>query len=88
MKPVKTYTYLDKKEKAFGMEVADFLILAVVYALTFLVSMNLVINFSVIAGAFLLLRFYKRGKPPQYTATLIRFLITPKFYTLPGKENS
>lgn len=70
------------------MDVADFLILAVVYALTFLASMNLVVNFSVIAGAFLLLRFYKRGKPPQYTATLIRFLITPKFYTLPGKENS
>lgn len=87
MKPVKTYTYLDKKEKAFGMEVADFLILAVVYALTFLVSMNLFINFAVIAGAYFSLRFYKRGKPPQYTAALIRFLMTPKFYTLSGKEN-
>lgn len=70
------------------MEVADFFILAVVYALTFLVSMNLVINFAVIAGAFFSLRLYKRGKPPQYTATLIRFLMTPKFYTLSGRESS
>jgi accessory gene regulator protein AgrB len=86
MQPVKTYTYLDRKEKALGLEIIDFLLLAVVYALTFLLSMNLVLNLAVMSAVYLLLRLYKRGKPAGYTAHLVRFLMTPKFYTLPGRE--
>jgi len=88
MKPVKTYTYLDKKEKVLGLEIADFLLLALAYAVVFTVSANLVINISILVALYLAMRLYKHGKPPKYTATLIRFIAMPKFYTVPGKENS
>lgn len=86
MEPVRTYTYLDRKEKLFGIEVIDFLLLAFVYALVFLFFTNIVINVTVIGVCYLALRLYKKGKPPQYTMTLFRFISTPKFYTLPGRE--
>ncbi len=86
MKPVKTHTSLEKREKAFGLEVMDFLLLALVYAVVFIVSTNIFINLAVVATAYALLRIYKKGKPPKYTSMLFRFLFTPKFYTLPGRE--
>jgi hypothetical protein len=86
MDTVKTYTHLDKKEKILGLEIIDFLILAVIYAIVFLFSINIFINALVLAGSFFGLKLYKRGKPHQYTVNLVRFIMTPKFYTLPGKE--
>ncbi len=86
MNVVKTYTYLDKKEKVLGLEIIDFLILSVIYAVVFLFSINIFVNLFILLLAFLALKLYKRGKPHQYTVTLIRFIITPKFYTLPGRE--
>lgn len=87
MKPVKTHTSLERREKMFGLEIADFLVLAVLYAVVFLVSTNIFINLALVASAYLGLRLYKRGKPPQYSTILLRFLLTPKFYTLQGKES-
>ncbi len=86
MQPVKTYTHLDKKERMFGIEVLDFLLLAVVYAVVFTVSRNIFINIAVVVAVYVGLRLYKRGKPQGYTATLVRFWLTPKFYTLSGRE--
>ncbi len=86
MKPVKTYSHLDKKEKLFGIEVLDFLLLALAYAAVFALSRNIFVNFALIVAVYVALRWYKRGKPQGYTATLVRFLFTPKFYTLPGRE--
>ena len=88
MNSVKTYTYLDKKEKVFGLEIADFLILAIAYAITFMVSTSLLVNIPLLIGVYLALRIYKHGKPPKYTAMMIRFVATPKFYTVPGRENT
>ena len=86
MDTVKTYTHLDRKEKILGLEIIDFLLLAVVYALVFLFSINIFINVLAVAGFFFALKLYKRGKPHQYTINLIRFIMTPKFYTLPGER--
>ena len=86
MHPIKTYSHLDKKEKMLGIEILDFLMLAVVYALVFTVSRNIFINIALIVAVYFTLRLYKRGKPPGYTAALVRFLLTPKYYTLPGRE--
>lgn len=88
MEPVRTYTYLDRKEKLFGIEVADFLILALVYAAVFIFSTNIFANLGIVSACYIALRLYKKGKPPQYTIMLIRFLLTPKFYTLPGREKN
>ena len=87
MKPVRTYTHLDKKEKVFGLEVLDFLVLALVYGVVFVVSVNIFVNLMVVGGAYVLLRLYKKGKPPKYTATLIRFIVTPKHFTLSGRDS-
>ncbi len=86
MDVVKTYTHLYKKEKILGLEIVDFLILAVVYAVVFLISTNIFINVLVVGASFLGLKLFKRGKPHQYTMNLVRFIMTPKFYTLPGRE--
>ena len=87
MNQVKTYTYLDKKEKVFGLEIADLLILAMAYAVTFMVSASLLVNVPLLIAVYLALRIYKHGKPAGYTATMIRFIATPKYYTLSGREN-
>jgi len=86
MDVVKTYTHLDKKEKILGLEIIDFLLLSVIYAVVFLFSVNLFVNLFILILSFAGLKLYKRGKPHQYTMTLIRFITTPKFYTLPGRE--
>lgn len=86
MKPVKTHTSLEKNEKVFGLEVLDFLIIAVVYALVFMLSTNIFLNLAAVTAVYCLLRIYKKGKPPKYTTMLVRFLLTPKFYTLTGRE--
>ena len=86
MEPVRTYTHLDRKEKLCGIEVIDFLLLALVYAVVFIFSTNIIANLGIVGACYIALRLYKKGKPPQYTITLIRFLLTPKFYTLPGRE--
>jgi len=83
---VKTYTHLDRKEKILGLEIVDFLLLAAIYAVVFLISINLIVNGSILVASFIGLRLYKKGKPPKYTITLLRFITTPKFYTLPGRE--
>jgi hypothetical protein len=87
MDTVKTYTHLDKKEKILGLEIIDFLLLAVIYAIVFLVSINIFVNVLVVAVCFFGLKLFKRGKPHQYTINLVRFIMTPKFYTLPGRES-
>lgn len=86
MDVVKTYTHLDKKEKILGLEIIDFLLLAVIYAAVFLISINIFVNVFVVVVSFFALKLYKKGKPHQYTVTLVRFIMTPKFYTLPGRE--
>jgi hypothetical protein len=83
---VKTYTHLYQKEKILGLEIIDFLFLAVIYAIVFLFSVNIFVNIAVVGVAFVGLKLYKKGKPHQYTINLVRFIATPKFYTLPGRD--
>jgi len=86
MKPVKTHTSLEKNEKVFGLEVLDFLVIAVVYAVVFMLSTNIFLNLAIVTAVYFALRLYKKGKPPKYTTMLVRFLFTPRFYTLTGRE--
>lgn len=86
MEPVRTYTYLDKKEKMLGIEIIDFLILCLIYGIAFSISSNIFLNLVIVLVTYLALRLYKRNKPPQYTTMLFRFLFTPKYYTLKGSE--
>ena len=50
MEPVKTYTHLDRKERLFGIEVMDFLLLALVYAVVFILSTNIIANLCIVSS--------------------------------------
>ena len=82
MKVVPGYRNIYNKNKILGLEFFDFLILIFVYLLVFLLSRNLLLNLPLIFAAYLILRLYKKGKPPHFTASFIRFLATPRSYPM------
>lgn len=86
MKPIRIYTHLGKKEKIAGLELFDWGILLVVYAVVFLVSANLIINVVVFASAFCALKAYKHKKPPKYTESLVRFIAKSGYRTVAKEE--
>lgn len=86
MKPIRIYTHLGKKEKIAGLELFDWGLLLIVYAVVFLVSTNLIINVAVFASAFCALKVYKYKKPPKYTESLIRFILKSKYRTAAKEE--
>jgi len=82
MKRVKNYRKIQEKNKILGMEFFDFFLLVIVYLFVFMLSKNLFLNLGIVFGAYCFLRIYKKGKPPHWTASLIRFVFTPRSYQL------
>lgn len=80
MKTLKGFTKIQSRSKIFGLEFLDLLILLLIYLVVFVFSKNLPMNLALVFGAYLLLRFYKKGKPPHWAGSVIRFLIRPKRY--------
>ncbi len=85
MKTTKGFNKISRKNKIFGLEFFDFLVLIVLYLIVFLFSKNLFANLAIVLGGYFFLRFYKKGKTQHWTASLVRFLITPRRY-FPKKE--
>lgn len=85
MKKVKGYRGIFQKNKLFGLEFVDLLFLVLIYLIVFIFSKNLILNIAVLGTAYFLLRLYKKGKPDNWTGSLIRFLLTPKTYR-PDRE--
>lgn len=79
---VKVYRMIQEKNRFFGLELTDLIILMLVYLFLFLLSKNLILNLSLTGAAYFFLRFYKKGKPPHWTVSVIRFLISKKRYSL------
>jgi hypothetical protein len=81
MERLPMYPMLTKENKFLGLELMDLLLLLVVYLAIFLISRNLLVNLSILLGAYLFLASYKRKKAPRYTQSLVRFLLMPSRYT-------
>jgi hypothetical protein len=78
MKTVKEFPKIYESNRMFGLEFLDLLIFAFVYLLVFFISKNLFLNFAVLLSSYLTLRIYKLGKPPHWTGSVIRFLLSPR----------
>ena len=82
MKTLKGFTKIQSRNKIFGLEFLDLLILLMVYLVVFMFSKNLPLNLALVFGAYLVLRFYKKGKPPHWAGSVVRFLLRPKRYAV------
>ncbi len=80
MKTLKGFTKIQSKNKIFGLEFLDLLILLLIYLVVFVFSNNLLINLAIVFGAYLVLRLYKKGKSPHWAGSVIRFLLRPRKY--------
>ncbi|HOW87321.1 MAG TPA: hypothetical protein PKV84_01520 [Candidatus Omnitrophota bacterium] len=80
MKTLKGFTKIQSKNKIFGLEFLDLLILLVIYLVVFVFSTNLLLNLALVSGAYLVLRFYKKGKAPHWAGSVMRFLLRPRKY--------
>jgi len=82
MKRVKNFRRIQEKNKILGLEFADLFLVVLVYLVVFMFSKNLFLNLGVVFGVYCFLRIYKKGKPPHWTASLIRFVFTPRSYQM------
>jgi len=86
VKTVKGFNKVQSKNKIFGLEFFDLLVLLFIYLIVFVFSENLIINLLIVAGAYFFLKLYKKGKPPHWAGSVIRFLLRPKEYP-PRRES-
>ncbi len=77
---VKVYNKLSGKDKIAGLELLDILLLALLYLLVFICSKHLLLNLLVLISAYVFLRTYKKGKPPHFTASILRFFLARPRY--------
>jgi hypothetical protein len=80
VKRLKVYRKIYEQNKILGLEFPDFLILVLLYLAVFLFSKNLILNLVLIGGAHFFLRLYKKGKPPHWTVSILRFLFRGRRY--------
>ncbi|HOW59119.1 MAG TPA: hypothetical protein PLO78_05270 [Candidatus Omnitrophota bacterium] len=82
MNTVKGYNKIQTSNKIFGLEFFDLLVLLVIYMVIFVLSNNLILNLAIVTASYLGLRFYKRGKAPHWSGSVLRFLMHPREYPL------
>ncbi|OGW81641.1 MAG: hypothetical protein A3G33_08285 [Omnitrophica bacterium RIFCSPLOWO2_12_FULL_44_17] len=80
MKTVKGFNKVQSKNKIFGLEFLDLLVLLLIYLIVFVLSNNLLVNLAIVFTAYFFLKFYKKGKSPHWAGSVIRFLVRPKKY--------
>ena len=80
MRNAKGYRKIHARNKLFGLELPDLMILLLVYLFVFMSSKNLFLNLLILAGLYFFLTFYKKGKPPHWTESWIRLLMTNRNY--------
>ena len=81
MKTVKGYSKIQSKNKIFGLDFFDLLLLLGIYLFVFVFSTHLLVNIAVVLAAYLFLRLYKKGKAPHWTGSVVRFLFRSKTYS-------
>lgn len=82
MKRVKNYRKIQEKNRILGLEFFDLFLVVIVYLVVFMFSKNLFLNLGCVFCAYCFLRIYKKGKPPHWTSSLIRFVFTPRSYQM------
>ncbi len=87
MKKQKGYNKLHEKNRLLGLEFFDLLILILFYLVLFIFSKNLIANLVILLIVYLFLIFYKKGKPPHWWESVIRFLLTPKTYCMRNEKD-
>lgn len=85
MKKTKGFSKIQRKNKILGLEFFDFLLLIMLYLVVFLFSKNFLVNVGILMSAYFVLRVYKKGKPPHWTSSLVRFILTRRRYS-PAQE--
>lgn len=80
MRTAKGFRKIHARNKLFGLEFPDLMILLLVYLFVFMFSKNLFLNVLILMILYLFLTFYKKGKPPHWTESWIRFLMTSRRY--------
>ncbi len=87
MKQIKVYRKVHERNKIMGLEFPELLLVVLVYLFVFIFSKNIVLNVLLVIAAYLFLRAYKRGKPPHWTSSVIRFFMTGHRYPLSREMN-
>ena len=82
---VKGFEKIFERNKVLGLEFFDLLALILIYLVLFSFSSHLIVNLFSLFGAYLVLRFYKRGKPAHWLESLFLFLLRPRTYS-PARE--
>lgn len=82
MKQLKIYRKVHERNKILGLEFPELLLIVLVYLFAFLFSKNIILNIVLILISYFFLRLYKRGKPPHWTSSVLRFLSIGKQYPL------
>ena len=86
MKILKGYNKVQSKNRIFGLEFLDLLILLCLYMVVFIFSVNLFMNLAIVFAAYFFLWLYKKGKPGHWTGSVVRFLLRSKNYPV-KREN-
>ena len=87
MRHIKVYRKVHERNKILGLEFPELLLVVIVYLLAFTFSKNIVLNLVIVVSAYLFLRAYKRGKPPHWTSSIIRFFMIGHRYPLSREMN-
>ena len=89
MRQAKVYRNVNTVDKLFGLELVDGCLLLLVFFVAFMFNREgLFVNGAVLAGAYLALRFVKRGKPDGYLLAAGRYVLASRFKRAPGTEEA
>lgn len=77
MKTVKHYNKIYGRNRIFGLEFFDLLLLLGIFLIIFVFSSNLLINLVLVISAYIVLRLYKKGKTPHWTGSIVRYVCRP-----------
>lgn len=80
LKEVRSFNKIQTKNKFFGLEVFDLLILIALFTILFSFFESFWTNALTVVAAYFVLRGYKKGKPEHWTSSVIRFLMHPKTF--------
>lgn len=81
------YRRISGKEKLFlGLELVDLVFLQVTLMVLLATTGSLLVTLPLVVGIYFLIRFFKKNKSRFYTERLIRFLLRPRYFNLPSRD--
>jgi len=77
----RVYRHIDTPIFLWGLELMDWLGVVIVFFLSFFVSRHILVNLLLIGSTYVILRFFKKGRAPNYAFHLWRFIRNaPSYY--------